>query len=281
MSLPQDDPLVDQYFHEIKNSIGLPSETEMDLARRIHEGDEEALQELVRSNLRFVVTVAKKYQNSGMPLADLINAGNLGLITAAQRFDGTRGFKFISYAVWWVRQSILQSLAEQSRIVRLPSNRLGELTRINKVLSRLEQKLGHAPEASQIAQELKANPGDMEVSLGLAQSYVSLETPVNQDEPGRCFGDFMPDDSLPAVDEVLSQEEMKVEIRRAVHTLTEWEGRVICMYYGLDGNKPLALEDIGARFGRTRERIRQIKEKALQKLRHSSRSKALREYLGD
>lgn len=278
MTTLQTDTLVDQYFHEIENSVGLSVQDEIEMAERIQEGDEQALSELVEANLRFVVSVAKQYQNLGLPLSDLINEGNFGLMIAAKRFDGSKGYKFISYAVWWIRQSILQALAEQSRIVRLPLNRIGELTRVNKILSKLEQRLGRPPESEEIAAELELEPGDMDLLLRLAQRPVSLETPCDETEPNRCFGDLLPDDSQQASDEVVSDDELKTEIRRAMYSLTEGEARVLRMYYGLDGHEPMTLEEIGAYVGRTRERVRQIKEKALQKLRHPARSDCLKEY---
>ena len=281
MTTLQTDSLVDQYFHEIEDSVGLSSEAEVAIAKQIKEGDEEALSDLVKANLRFVVSVAKQYQNLGLPLSDLINEGNLGLMIAAKRFDGSKGFKFISYAVWWIRQSILQALAEQSRIVRLPLNRIGELTRVNKVLNKLEQRLGRPPEVDEIADELEVEPGDMELLLRLAQRPVSLETPCDDSEPDRCYGDLIPDDSLPSSDEILSSDELKAEISSAMHALTEGEARVLKMYYGLGGHEPMTLEEIGAYVGRTRERVREIKEKALQKLRHPARSDSLKEYYSD
>ncbi|MEW6753747.1 MAG: RNA polymerase sigma factor RpoD/SigA [Candidatus Latescibacterota bacterium] len=280
MTALQSDTLVDRYFHEIEDSVGLSAEDEILIAARIRQGDEQALTELVKANLRFVVSVAKQYQNLGLPLSDLINEGNLGLIIAAKRFDGSKGFKFISYAVWWIRQSILQALAEQSRIVRLPLNRIGELTRVNRILNKLEQRLGRPAEVEEIAEELALAPGDMELLLRLAQRPVSLETPCDELEPDRCFGDLLPDDTLPSTEEVLSEEELKEEIRRALHALTDGEARVLRMYYGLDGHEPMTLEEIGTYVGRTRERVRQIKEKALQKLRHPARSDLLKEYYG-
>jgi RNA polymerase primary sigma factor len=274
----QTDTLIDQYFHEIENSVGLSAAEEIAIAKQIQQGDEEALASLVSANLRFVVSVAKQYQNLGLPLSDLINEGNLGLIIAAKRFDGSKGFKFISYAVWWIRQAILQALAEQSRIVRLPLNRIGELTRVNKVLTKLEQRLGRPPELEEIAAELETDPGDMDLLLRLAQRPVSLEMPCDDSEQDRCLGDLLPDESLPASDDVLSEEELKGEIKQAMQALTEGEARVLRMYYGLDGHEPMTLEEIGAYVGRTRERVRQIKEKALQKLRHPTRSEVLKEH---
>jgi RNA polymerase primary sigma factor len=281
MTTLQTDSLVDRYFHEIEASVGLSSEAEVQMAKQIKDGDEEALSSLVQANLRFVVSVAKQYQNLGLPLSDLINEGNLGLMIAAKRFDGTKGFKFISYAVWWIRQSILQALAEQSRIVRLPLNRIGELTRVNKTLNKLEQRLGRPPETEEIAAELEVEPGDMELLMRLAQRPVSLETPCDDSAPDRCFGDLIPDDNVPCSDEMLSEEQLKDEIQRAMHALTDGEARVLRMYYGLDGHESMTLEEIGAYVGRTRERVRQIKEKALQKLRHPARSDSLKEYYSD
>jgi RNA polymerase primary sigma factor len=280
MTMLQTDTLVDQYFHEIEDSVGLSAADEIEVAGRIRDGDEDALSSLVNANLRFVVSVAKGYQNLGLPLSDLINEGNLGLMVAARRFDGSKGFKFISYAVWWIRQSILQALAEQSRIVRLPLNRIGELTRVNKVLTKLEQKLGRPPEVDEIAEELDVKPKDMDLLLRLAQRPVSLETPCDEGEPDRCLGDLLPDDNLRACDDVLSEDELRGEIQTAMGALTEGEGRVLRMYYGLDGQAPMTLEEIGTYVGRTRERVRQIKEKALQKLRHPNRSEVLKEYYG-
>ena len=277
----QTDTLVDQYFHEIEDSVGLSAADEIEVAGRIGDGDEDALSSLVNANLRFVVSVAKGYQNLGLPLSDLINEGNLGLMVAARRFDGSKGFKFISYAVWWIRQSILQALAEQSRIVRLPLNRIGELTRVNKVLTKLEQKLGRPPEVEEIAEELDVKPTDMDLLLRLAQRPVSLETPCDEGEPDRCLGDLLPDDNLPDCDDVLSDDELRGEIQTAMGALTEGEGRVLRMYYGLDGQSPMTLEEIGTYVGRTRERVRQTKEKALQKLRHPNRSEVLKEYYGE
>jgi len=281
MTTLQTDTLVDQYFHEIENSVGLSAKEEVKIAELIQAGDEEALSDLVKANLRFVVSVAKQYQNLGLPLSDLINEGNMGLIIAAKRFDGSKGYKFISYAVWWIRQSILQALAEQSRIVRLPLNRIGELTRVNKLLTKMEQKLGRPPDVEEIAKEMEINTSDMDMLLRLAQRPVSLETPCDDSEPDRCFGDLIPDEGLPLCDDVLSDEELRDEVKEAMHALTEGEARVLRMYYGLDGHEPMTLEQIGAYVGRTRERVRQIKEKALQKLRHPARSDVLKEYYAD
>ena len=272
--------LVEQYFQDIEGAKGLPSEVEKELAQRIQQGDEEALKELVQANLRFVVTVATQYQNSELPLSELISTGNMGLIIAAKHFDGTRGFKFITYAVWWIRQAIQQALKEQ-HIVRLPINKIDELTRIKNVLSKLEQKLGHLPDPGEIAEELSVNPDDMGMLLRMAQTPVSLEALFDKDESDRCFRDLLPDDSYQGVEEIVSQEELKAEIQQALKTLTEQEAQVMCMYFGLGGKEAMTLEGIAVHFGRTRERIRQIKEKALMKLRSPSVSKALREYALD
>lgn len=281
MTTLQTDTLVDQYFHEIENSVGLSAKEEIAIATQIKAGDEEALACLVKANLRFVVSVAKQYQNLGLPLSDLINEGNLGLIVAAKRFDGSKGFKFISYAVWWIRQAILQALAEQSRIVRLPLNRIGELTRVNKVLTKLEQRLGRPPEVEEIAAELETDPSDMDLLLRLAQRPVSLETPCDDSETDRCLGDLLPDEDLQSSDEAVTDDQLKEEITRCMHALTSGEQRVLRMYYGLGDHEPMTLEEIGTYVGRTRERVRQIKEKALQKLRHPTRCEVLKEYYGD
>ena len=274
------DPLIQQYFQEIEDSTGLSSKEETELAQRIQEGDEEALTKLVKANLRFVVQIAKQYQDLGLPFSELIGIGNMGLVIAAKRFDGTKGFKFITYAVWWIRQTILQALKEQ-HIVRLPINKIDELTKIKNVLSKLEQKLGREPDPGEIAEELKILPDEMDILLDLAKQPVSLETPCSLDEPNRCVGDLIPDRSRPTMDEMLQQEDLKAEITRALSKLTGRESQVISMYYGLEGNQPMTLEEIGAHCGRTRERIRQIKEKTLLKLRSSSRNKALWDYFSD
>ena len=274
------DPLIQQYFQEIEDSTGLSSKEETELAQRIQEGDEEALSKLVKANLRFVVQIAKQYQDLGLPFSELIGIGNMGLVIAAKRFDGTKGFKFITYAVWWIRQTILQALKEQ-HIVRLPINKIDELTKIKNVLSKLEQKLGREPDPGEIAEELKILPDEMDILLDLAKQPVSLETPCSLDEPNHCVGDLIPDRSRPTMDEMLQQEDLKAEITRALSKLTGRESQVISMYYGLEGNQPMTLEEIGAHCGRTRERIRQIKEKTLLKLRSSSRNKALWDYFSD
>ena len=273
--------LVEQYCKDIEDARGLPSEKEKELSQRIQEGDEDALKELVQANLRFVITIAKEYLNKGLPLCDLISIGNLGLIMAAKRFDSTQGVRFISYAVWWIRQAIRQALKEQQHIVRLPINKLDELARIKKGLSRLEQKLGHLPEPGEIAEELSVNPDDMDRLLRMAQSPISLEAPLNEDEPGRCFLDLLSDDSYQQMDETISQEELKTKIHGALKALTEREALVLCLYYGLSEEDPMTLEEVSVHFGVSRERIRQIKEKALQKLRHPAVNKALQGYFAE
>ncbi len=278
MATLQTDSLVDRYFREIECSVGLSAKDEIKMARKIRDGDDRALSRLVQANLRFVVSVAKQYQNLGLPLSDLINEGNLGLMIAARRFDGDKGYKFISYAVWWIRQSILQALAEQSRVVRLPLNRIGELTRINRILNALEQRLGRPPEAEEIAAELELEPGDMEMLMRLAQRPISLEAPCDENDPDRCLGDLLPDAAQQGSDDLVSESELKDEVNRAMHHLTETEARVLRMYYGLDDCESMTLEEIGMFVGRTRERVRQIKEKALEKLRHPGRSDCLMEH---
>ena len=271
------DSLVDRYFHEIEDSVGLSAAEEVRLARRIKRGDASAFETLVKANLRFVVSVAKQYQNLGLPLSDLINEGNLGLMTAARRFDGNRGFKFISYAVWWIRQAILQALAEQSRVVRLPLNRIGELTRVSRIINKLEQRFGHPVTMEELAAELECDPEEMDFLMRLTQRPISMEAPVDAAEPDRTFGDTLEDESAINGEELVVDEELKEQIRRVLGSLTEREARILRMYYGLDGRDPMTLEEIGAYVGRTRERVRQIKEKALQKLRHPQRRDLLAE----
>jgi RNA polymerase primary sigma factor len=234
---------------------------------------------LTKSNLRFVVSVAKQYQGQGLSLGDLINEGNLGLIKAANRFDETRGFKFISYAVWWIRQSILQALAEQSRVVRLPLNRVGALNKIGKALSTLEQEYEREPSATEIADQLEMTPFEVSDTLKISGKHLSLDAPFNQDENSRLL-DVLENDELPAPDTSLIHESLKIEVQRALATLTRREAEVVKLYFGLGREHPLTLEEIGEQFRLTRERVRQIKEKAIKRLRHASRSKPLRSYLG-
>ncbi len=270
---------LDKYLQEIgKVDLLIPQE-EIDLARRIKKGDQKALEKLTKANLRFVVSVAKQYQNQGLSLGDLINEGNLGLIKAAKRFDETRGFKFISYAVWWIRQSILQALAEQSRIVRLPLNRVGALNKIGKAFSALEQEFEREPSASELAEELDMSLFEVSDTLKISGRHLSMDAPFAQGEDNRLL-DVIQDSRQPPPDHILMDESLKEEVRRALKTLTDREAQVIRLYFGLDQEHSLTLEEIGEKFNLTRERVRQIKEKAIRRLRHASRSKHLRAYLG-
>src|SRR5690554_1741931 len=270
---------LDKYLQEIGKVDLLTPDEEVELAKRIKEGDQIALEKLTKANLRFVVSVAKQYQNQGLSLGDLINEGNLGLIKAAKRFDETRGFKFISYAVWWIRQSILQALAEQSRIVRLPLNRVGALNKIGKAYSNLEQEFEREPSAQELAQELDMDVSEVSDTLKISGRHVSMDAPFSQGEENRLL-DVIEDDQQPSPDYVLMNESLKAEIERALSTLTEREAEVIKLYFGLNKDHSMTLEEIGERFNLTRERVRQIKEKAIRRLRHASRSKNLKTYLG-
>ncbi len=270
---------LDKYLQEIGKVDLLTPQEEIELARRIKKGDQKALEKLTKANLRFVVSVAKQYQNQGLSLGDLINEGNLGLIKAAKRFDETRGFKFISYAVWWIRQSILQALAEQSRIVRLPLNRVGALNKIGKAFSTLEQEFEREPSASELAEELDMSLFEVSDTLKISGRHLSMDAPFAQGEDNRLL-DVIQDQRQPAPDSDLMSESLKEEVRRALATLSEREAQVIRLYFGLDQEHSLTLEEIGEKFNLTRERVRQIKEKAIRRLRHASRSKALRAYLG-
>ena len=269
---------LDLYLKEIGTTPLINAEKEVELAKKIRLGDQVALDDLTKANLRFVVSVAKQYQNQGLSLADLINEGNIGLIKAAKRFDETRGFKFISYAVWWIRQAILQALAEQSRIVRLPLNRVGTLHKIGKISSSLEQEFGREPSADEIAKELALTTGEVSDTLKISNSHLSLDAPFSVSEDNSLI-DVLEDDLQPSPDESLLTDSLKKEITSALDSLTAREAEVITLYFGLNHEKPLTLEEIGARFNLTRERVRQIKEKAIRRLRHASRSKALRAYL--
>ncbi len=273
-----EDRSLDLYLREIGETPLITAAEEVELAKRIRRGDQKALEKLTKANLRFVVSVAKQYQNQGLSLADLINEGNIGLIKAAKRFDETRGFKFISYAVWWIRQAILQALAEQSRIVRLPLNRVGTLHKIGKVSSSLQQDLGREPSPNEIAEELSLTEGEVSDTLKISNSHLSLDAPFSASEDNSLI-DILEDEMQPSPDESLLSESLRVEIEKALDTLTPREAEVINLYFGLNHEKPLTLEEIGARFSLTRERVRQIKEKAIRRLRHASRSKALRAYL--
>ncbi len=273
-----EDRSLDLYLKEIGETPLITAAEEVTLAKLIRSGDQGALEKLTKANLRFVVSVAKQYQNQGLSLADLINEGNIGLIKAAKRFDETRGFKFISYAVWWIRQAILQALAEQSRIVRLPLNRVGTLHKIGKVSAALEQELGRDPSADEIATQLSLTEGEVSDTLKISNSHLSLDAPFSTSEDNSLI-DVLEDDNQPSPDEELLRDSLRSEIEKALDTLTPREAEVINLYFGLNHEKALTLEEIGARFNLTRERVRQIKEKAIRRLRHASRSKALRAYL--
>jgi RNA polymerase primary sigma factor len=273
-----EDRSLDLYLREIGETPLITAAEEVRLAKMIKEGNHEALEKLTKANLRFVVSVAKQYQNQGLSLADLINEGNIGLIKAAKRFDETRGFKFISYAVWWIRQAILQALAEQSRIVRLPLNRVGTLHKIGKISSSLEQEYGREPSPSEIARELELSAVEVSDTLKISNSHLSLDAPFSTSEDNSLM-DVLEDEFQPAPDEALLDESLRLEIERALDSLSRREAEVINLYFGLNHEKALTLEEIGARFNLTRERVRQIKEKAIRRLRHASRSKSLRAYL--
>lgn len=273
-----EDRSLDLYLREIGETPLINAEEEVRLARRIKQGDKMALEKLTKANLRFVVSVAKQYQNQGLSLADLINEGNIGLIKAAKRFDETRGFKFISYAVWWIRQAILQALAEQSRIVRLPLNRVGTLHKIGKISSRLEQSLGREASPDEIAKVLGLSEGEVSDTQKISNSHLSLDAPFSTSEDNSLI-DILEDEFQPSPDEALLSASLRVEIEKALDTLTPREAEVINLYFGLNSEKALTLEEIGARFSLTRERVRQIKEKAIRRLRHASRSRSLRAYL--
>jgi len=270
---------LDKYLQEIGKVDLITADMEVELAQRIKKGDQVALEKLTKANLRFVVSVAKQYQNQGLTLPDLINEGNLGLIKAAKRFDETRGFKFISYAVWWIRQSILQALAEQSRIVRLPLNKIGSINKINKTFARLEQENERAPSAEEIAQELDMTISDVKESMKNSGRHVSMDAPLIEGEDSNLY-DVLNSGESPNPDRNLLHESLKVEILRALETLTPREADVIKLYFGLSDAHPMTLEEIGETFDLTRERVRQIKEKAIRRLKHTSRSKILRTYLG-
>ncbi|HMP99485.1 MAG TPA: sigma-70 family RNA polymerase sigma factor [Cyclobacteriaceae bacterium] len=270
---------LDKYLQEIGKVDLITAEEEVQLAIRIKQGDPIALEKLTKANLRFVVSVAKQYQNNGLTLGDLINEGNLGLIKAAKRFDETRGFKFISYAVWWIRQSIMQALAEQSRIVRLPLNRVGSLNKIHRTFADLEQQFQRDPSPEEIAEVLEITKEEVEATLKVSGRHVSLHAPFVQGEENGLI-DVLEDESEETPDSDLMVDSLKKEVQRALATLTEREAEVVSLYYGLNDGPALTLEEIAERFDLTRERVRQIKEKATRRLRHSSRSKSLKAYLG-
>ena len=270
---------LDKYLQEIGKVDLITAEDEVELAQRIKAGDRVALEKLTKANLRFVVSVAKQYQNQGLSLPDLINEGNLGLIKAAQRFDETRGFKFISYAVWWIRQSILQALAEQSRIVRLPLNKIGSINKINKAYALLEQEHERAPSAEEISEVLDMSEGDVKESMKNSGRHVSMDAPLVEGEDSNLY-DVLNIGESPSPDMQLMIESLRVEIERALQTLTPREADLIRLYFGLNGEHPMTLEEIGETFDLTRERVRQIKEKAIRRLKHTSRSKILKTYIG-
>jgi RNA polymerase primary sigma factor len=274
---------IDKYLQEIGKVELLDVEEEIDLAKKIKYCDEKekqkALEKLTKANLRFVVSVAKQYQNQGLSLGDLINEGNLGLIKAAKRFDETRGFKFISYAVWWIRQSILQALAEQSRIVRLPLNRVGALNKIGKAFSTLEQEFEREPSADELAEQLDMSLYEVSDTLKISGRHLSIDAPFVHGEDSKLI-DVMPNANQPLPDHNLINESLKIEIQRALNTLSARERDVLKLYYGLEKENPLTLEEIGEKFKLTRERVRQIKEKAIRRLKHASKSKILKSYLG-
>jgi len=270
---------LDKYLQEIGREELINAEQEVQLAQRIKMGDQIALEKLVKANLRFVVSVAKQYQNQGLSLPDLINEGNLGLIKAAQRFDETRGFKFISYAVWWIRQSILQALAEQSRIVRLPLNQVGSLSKIKKESNRLEQRFERPPSAEEIAEALELPQQKIDAALKITTRYISMDAPLTEDEDTKYIDVFVNEDAE-GTDDNLIKESLLKEIQRSLSTLTEKERSVLYLYFGIGLSHGLTLEEIGLKFDLTRERVRQIKERAIRRLKQSSRSKLLKNYLG-
>ena len=270
---------LDKYLQEIGRVDLITADEEVVLAQRIRRGDALALEKLTKANLRFVVSVAKQYQNQGLSLGDLINEGNLGLIKAAQRFDETRGFKFISYAVWWIRQSILQALAEQSRIVRLPLNRVGCFNKISKTFSELEQKYEREPSPDELADVLEIATSDVVDTMKISGCHISVDAPFSQGEENSLL-DVLENDTEDTPDQTLLTDSLRKEVIRALSTLTQRESDVISLYFGLNGEHSMTLEEIGKKFGLTRERVRQIKEKAIRRLRHTSRSKALKPYLG-
>ena len=270
---------LDKYLQEIGRVDLITADEEVELAQRIKAGDVAALEKLTKANLRFVVSVAKQYQNQGLTLPDLINEGNLGLIKAAQRFDETRGFKFISYAVWWIRQSILQALAEQSRIVRLPLNKIGSINKINKMYAYLEQANERVPSAEEIARELDMSVNDVKEAMKNAGRHISMDAPLVEGEDSNLY-DVIRSNESPNPDKALILDSLRTEIERALETLTPREADVVRLYFGLSDQHAMTLEEIGETFDLTRERVRQIKEKAIRRLKHTSRSKILKTYLG-
>ncbi|MFC1539095.1 RNA polymerase sigma factor RpoD/SigA [Candidatus Latescibacterota bacterium] len=278
-SYTREDQSLDRYFQEIGEVKLLTAKEEVKLARDIKKGNQKALENLTKANLRFVVSVAKQYQNQGLSLGDLINEGNIGLIKAAKRFDESKGFKFISYAVWWIRQAILSALAEQSRIVRLPLNRVGALHKIGKTSDHLEQTFGRNPSANEIADELEMSTSEVMDTLKISSRHLSLDAPFNDDDNDNKLLDVLEDKYQPTPDHNLLKDSLNSEIQKALSTLTKREAEVICLYFGINREHSLTLEEIGEIFKLTRERVRQIKEKAIKRLRHTSRSKPLITYL--
>ena len=279
MYVPRSQRMLDQYLQEIGTIDLLTADDEVRLTRRVKEGDEEALHQMVRANLRFVVSVAKRYQGQGLSLADLINEGNYGLIKAAQRFDETRGFKFISYAVWWVRQAILQALAEQSRVVRLPLNRIGTLSKVRKASARLTQTFNRPPNVEELAAELGLKPDKVRDALRHQVRHLSMDAPLGEDDDGSLLDVLQNDEGAPP-DERLLDESVRVDVERALSGLPEREAQITRLYFGIGREAPMTLEEIGQEYDLTRERVRQIKEKALRKLRQKSRREDLADHVG-
>ena len=273
---------LDKYLNEIGKEDLITADEEVELARRIREGDQVALERLTKANLRFVVSVSKQYQNQGLSLPDLIEEGNLGLIKAAYRFDETRGFKFISYAVWWIRQSILQALAEQARIVRLPLNRIGNISKVNKAMNELEQVLGRIPTSDEIADHMELTSKEVEDSLrSLNGRHVSMDSPLKDDDSSSSsLLEVLANNDSERPDDKLAKESLSLEIERSLNFLSTREAEILRNYYGLNGRQAMTLEEIGIRFDLTRERVRQIKEKAIRRLRHNSKSRHLKTYFG-
>lgn len=276
----RESPSLDKYLHEIGKVPLISAEEEVVLAKKIKKGDEEALSKLIKANLRFVVSVSKQYQNQGLTLPDLINEGNVGLIKAAQRFDETRGFKFISYAVWWIRQAILQALAERSRIVRLPLNKIGSINKVNSAFARLEQEFQREPTATEIAEILDMAPKEVREAMKTNSRHLSMDAPLVSEEENTLYDVLLSSDSS-SPDANLLDESLQREISRSLSTLSPREADIIKLYYGLGGEPPYSLEEIGKLFSLTRERVRQIKEKAIKRLKFTSKNKILRTYLGD
>lgn len=274
----RDIPSLEKYLHEIAKVELITAEEEVELANKIKVGDSIAFNKLIKSNLRFVVSVAKQYQNQGISLPDLINEGNVGLIKAGQRFDETRGFKFISYAVWWIRQSILQALAEQSRIVRLPLNKIGSINKVNRAFAELEQRFERDPTLQELSQVLDLAPDDIKEALKGSSKHISMDAPISDEEDGNLY-DVMMNIEIPTPDKTLLKESLRDEIERILSTLSHREANIIRLYYGLNGNRPHTLEEIGENINLTRERVRQIKEKSITKLKSTSKCKLLKTYL--